>query len=242
MPDRWAIGAVEKRQHGYLTGTSTLLQPTWLTRSLLFANVVKWWKEKEKEVDCLLKCRQRDHFESKSLPSTTNWSHRRYTAREDSGDTLSLPLRECEHAMSRRVSAGPSTSSRRVSRVVGDSDDDSQQPRNAQAGSSSSRRRLVKGEQGVEEESDEDDTFGELAQPLEMPQIDDEFRNVSLKRDDAGLKLNNLLKEWKDVERKVHGHMELLGASAGELQESLIDVEDDNEEAEEVVSAHLCLL
>lgn len=140
--------------------------------------------------------------------------------------------------------AGPSTS-RRESRVIttGDSDEEEGQPRQTN-GTSSSRRRVAKVNEEEEEatagdEQEEDDEFGELAQPLVMPQIDEEFLKQPLKKDEVALKLNNLVKEWKEVERRVQGYLELLANSAGELQETLMDTEGDDQDALEVGSSQI---
>lgn len=126
--------------------------------------------------------------------------------------------------------AGPSTSRRQSSRpaAVEDDEEDSQPRRSSKA--SSSKRKIETHDE--EDEADEDDMFGELAQPLEAPQIDEEFRNQPLKKDEATLKLNNLIKEWKEVDRKVQMSIELLANSAGELQETLAGGEEDAEAAE----------
>ncbi|KAK9897368.1 hypothetical protein P389DRAFT_169134 [Cystobasidium minutum MCA 4210] len=131
--------------------------------------------------------------------------------------------------------AGPSTSRRQSSRpaAVEDDEEDSQPRRSSKA--SSSKRKIETHDE--EDEADEDDMFGELAQPLEAPQIDEEFRNQPLKKDEATLKLNNLIKEWKEVDRKVQMSIELLANSAGELQETLAGGEEDAEAAEEITLA-----
>lgn len=124
--------------------------------------------------------------------------------------------------------AGPS-SSRRESRSIKSGDIDEESQLRQGRGASASTRRVTKVD---EEDGDEDnDGFGELAQPLVMPQIDAEFLNQPMKKDEAVLKLNNLIKEWKDVERKVQGYLELLANSAGELQETLVDTEGDDQNA-----------
>lgn len=114
---------------------------------------------------------------------------------------------------------------------TGDSDEENQ-PRVSKA--SSSKRKVAKIDEDADagNGSDNDDEFGELAQPLSIPQIDEEFRNQPLKRDEAAIKLNNLIKEWKEVERKVQGSLELLANSAGDLQEALANGDDDEEATE----------
>jgi hypothetical protein len=144
--------------------------------------------------------------------------------------------------------AGPSTSRRastRVAQAVGDSDDDEDQPRRGKSSSSKRRIKTNDEEEGTALDEDEEDEFGELAQPLEMPEIAEEFRNQPLKKDEAVLKVGNLIKEWKDVERKVTGALEMLANSAGELQEALASGDDEDHEALEVRSIRLklhCLL
>lgn len=126
--------------------------------------------------------------------------------------------------------AGPSTSRRSSSRavdVVGSDDED--QPRRAKASTS---RRKIETHDEDDDDDDEDAIFGELAQPLPYPQIGEEFRNQPLKKDEATLRLNNLIKEWKEVERKVQASMELLANSAGELQEALANGDEDGQASE----------
>lgn len=135
--------------------------------------------------------------------------------------------------------AGPSTSRRSSSRavdIVGSDDED--QPRRAKA--STSRRKIETHDEDDEDDDDEDAIFGELAQPLPYPQIGEEFRNQPLKKDEATLRLNNLIKEWKEVERKVQASMELLANSAGELQEALANGDEDGQASE--VNINTCVV
>lgn len=148
---------------------------------------------------------------------------------------------QSRRSSTQNAEAGPSTS-RRQSRAIttGDSDEESH-PRQAKSTSNGKRRvaKVDEEEDAAPEDDEEDDEFGELAQPLVMPQIDEAFLNQPLKKDEAALKLNNLIKEWKDVERRVQGYLELLASSAGELQETLVDTDGDDQDALEVDCNHV---
>lgn len=121
--------------------------------------------------------------------------------------------------------AGPSTS-RRLSRapVDGDSqqDDDDGERRHTIL----VKRKLLRQQEREEEDANHID-FGELEEPLPEPEINEEFRNQPLKKEEAVLRLNNLIKEWKEVDRRVTGSLELLANSAGDLQEALANGDDD---------------